>query len=148
MVVLLEFLILRDDLPSSETVLQSKSIPALPHLRVSLSPSAQKMAGKFAAVAFASALVHYVSASACVPSATLSAGTVYGAHCSQAPNALAFRGIPYAQRPVGHLRFEPPRPYSGSYSDGHLNATTNPPSCIQFGEAFKDAGPTSEDWWA
>ncbi|KAK0172171.1 hypothetical protein PV328_005520 [Microctonus aethiopoides] len=41
----------------------------------------------------------------------------------------AWYGIPYAQKPLGHLRFRHPRP--NERWDGILNATTLPNSCVQ-----------------
>jgi len=43
---------------------------------------------------------------------------------------LAFRGIPYAQPPVGPLRFKDPKP-SKKWT-GVLNATEEKPACMQF----------------
>ncbi|MCY4127956.1 MAG: carboxylesterase/lipase family protein [Gammaproteobacteria bacterium] len=58
---------------------------------------------------------------------------------------LHFRGVPYAQPPVGELRFEAPRKPEGS--TGILDATQFPNRCVQapagiFGQAI---GATSED---
>ncbi|VVC41617.1 Carboxylesterase type B, conserved site,Carboxylesterase, type B,Carboxylesterase type B [Cinara cedri] len=44
-------------------------------------------------------------------------------------NYFAFQGIPYAKPPVGNLRFKPPEPASSW--NGILNATVEPPACIQ-----------------
>ncbi|XP_066152185.1 acetylcholinesterase-like [Euwallacea fornicatus] len=41
----------------------------------------------------------------------------------------AWLGIPYAQKPVGNLRFRHPRPYEKW--EGVLNATNHPNSCVQ-----------------
>jgi acetylcholinesterase len=41
----------------------------------------------------------------------------------------AWLGIPYAQKPLGNLRFRHPRP--GDKWDGILNTTTQPNSCVQ-----------------
>ncbi|EFA85623.1 crystal protein [Heterostelium album PN500] len=43
----------------------------------------------------------------------------------------AFLGIPYAQPPIGNLRFKPPQ---SIYQWGTINATTMPPSCWQSGK--------------
>lgn len=74
-------------------------------------------------------------------------GTIHGSLCTHT-NSSTFQSIPYAQPPVGDLRFEPPQPYNSSYSNGSLNATVTAPSCIQFGEMFIENGPQSEDWFA
>lgn len=37
-------------------------------------------------------------------------------------NIFAFEGIPYAEAPVGQLRFEPPKPYSQKWTEPR-NAT-------------------------
>lgn len=41
----------------------------------------------------------------------------------------AWLGIPYAQKPVGNLRFRHPRPFEKW--EGVLNATKHPNSCVQ-----------------
>lgn len=71
----------------------------------------------------------------------------------------SFFSIPYAEPPVGALRWAPPRPWSatgcsdsgggGGGGDGKgvvINATVPAPACIQFGSEFAEAGPQSEDW--
>ncbi|KAF2093383.1 alpha/beta-hydrolase [Rhizodiscina lignyota] len=70
-------------------------------------------------------------------------GTIQGGKCPST-SASQFLAIPYAQPPIGDLRFQPPQPYNGSYN-GTLNATTATPSCIQFGKQFLESGPQSED---
>ncbi|PCG98453.1 Carboxylesterase, type B [Penicillium occitanis (nom. inval.)] len=92
----------------------------------------QNMLLAFSAIAFAS------------PSVTIDAGTLQGGQCENGKNANYYKGIPYAEAPLGQLRFEPPKAY-GKYPNGTLNATTPATSCIQFGKAFLPGGAYSED---
>jgi carboxylesterase type B len=64
----------------------------------------------------------------------------------------AFLGIPYAQPPVGPLRFQPPQPLEPkSNTDGVLNASQYGPVCYQFhyrtvaGYSLFPTTPESED---
>ena len=50
----------------------------------------------------------------------------------------AWLSIPYAKAPVGNLRFKRPEAY-GAWS-GVLNATQNPPQCMQKAFSFGPAG--------
>ena len=85
-----------------------------------------------------------ISDSINLPSVTLSAGVVQGAECSN--GAAAYLNIPFAQPPIGALRFTSPQAYNESYPSGTLDATTPGPACIQFGDsAFVESGPASED---
>ena len=77
--------------------------------------------------------------------ASLSAGTLEGGKCVNS-DAMAFQSIPFALPPTGSLRFAPPLAYNRTFPGGHLNATTAPPGCPQFGKQFVEAGPQSEDW--
>lgn len=70
-------------------------------------------------------------------------GTVQGAKCPLNDVNL-FLGIPYAQPPVGDLRFAPPQSYNQSFDN--RQATQQPPACSQFNVAFSERGPQSEDW--
>ncbi|KAH9233129.1 hypothetical protein K456DRAFT_1911134 [Colletotrichum gloeosporioides 23] len=56
-------------------------------------------------------------------------GTVLGTVNSSFPNVNQDLGIPYAQPPLGALRFLPPQPFPPSTSI--INATTMPPACPQ-----------------
>lgn len=56
-------------------------------------------------------------------------GLVTGFYNQSAPNVRQFLGIPYAQPPVGDLRFAPPLPAKQRSST--LNATAFGPSCMQ-----------------
>ncbi len=71
-------------------------------------------------------------------------GTIQGIKCNST-DVNSFLSIPYAEPPVGSLRFAATVPSPGSYS-GTLQATTAPPACIQFGSSENESGPQSEDW--
>lgn len=79
------------------------------------------------------------------PSVTVEAGTIKGGTCANGKNGIYFKGIPFAEPPVGHLRFEPPKPH-GKYHNGEFDASSPAPVCIQFGPTFAAQGPASEDW--
>jgi para-nitrobenzyl esterase len=71
---------------------------------------------------------------------TVHGGAVRGVAVS---GGYAFRGLPYAAPPTGHLRWRPPhRPASWS---GVRDATTYAPSCPQKPSLFQPPGPQSED---
>jgi len=57
-------------------------------------------------------------------------GTYTGAPSSQYPTVLEFRSIPFAQPPVGPLRWAPPQPLPPS--DRHTYATRLAPACPQY----------------
>ncbi|KAJ5995427.1 hypothetical protein N7481_002404 [Penicillium waksmanii] len=79
------------------------------------------------------------------PSVKIEAGTLQGAKCGDGKDAVYYKGIPFAEPPIGNLRFEPPKTYTKSYSNGILNATTNAPTCVQFGDDMVPSGKKSED---
>ncbi|KAF9890629.1 hypothetical protein FE257_005760 [Aspergillus nanangensis] len=78
------------------------------------------------------------------PSVTVDAGTLQGGQCANGQDAVYYKGIPYAEPPVGSLRFQPPQPYS-KFPDGTFDATTPATACIQFGDSFVAQGEKSED---
>ena len=86
------------------------------------------------------------TALASVPQVAISAGIVEGGRCTGTSDVVYYKSIPYAQPPIGDLRFAPPQPYSGKFPSGTLSATSSAPACIQFGTLFVEAGATSEDW--
>lgn len=71
-------------------------------------------------------------------------GNVQGAKCPGSASNY-FLSLPFANPPIGDLRFEPPQPYNGSYN-GTLNATTPSPNCYQFNSGPVLPGTESEDW--
>ncbi|CAK7206706.1 hypothetical protein SEUCBS139899_009511 [Sporothrix eucalyptigena] len=70
-------------------------------------------------------------------------GTLSGARCPST-DVNSFLSIPYANPPLGDLRFAPPQVYDEKY-DGVLNATTPAPACPQFSIAFNESTVESED---
>lgn len=79
------------------------------------------------------------------PSVTIDAGTLQGGRCDTS-EAVFYKSIPFAEPPVGDLRFEPPQKYNKTYPNGILNATVRAPSCVQFGSELVPAGAQQEDW--
>lgn len=61
------------------------------------------------------------------PSVTINNGTVIG---SSASGVDSFKGIPFAQPPVGSLRLKPPQSITSTY--GTIEATGTPTACPQF----------------
>lgn len=66
------------------------------------------------------------------PTATVKNGTVVGTH-SSAYNQDFFLGIPYAQPPLGVLRFTNPQSLNSSFA-GSLSATQYSPDCVGYGD--------------
>lgn len=79
------------------------------------------------------------------PTALTLSGLVRGGYCPDA-KTKHFQGIPYAEAPVGKLRFMPPQRYRGFFPMEGFDATKTPPNCIQFPSPFDADGPESEDW--
>ena len=67
-----------------------------------------------------------------VPIVEIGAGEISGFKTSsrEGRNIFAYQGIPFADPPIGDLRFKRPRPYSASW-EGVLEAVENPPKCTQ-----------------
>ena len=81
------------------------------------------------------------------PIVTVYKGVIQGFTC-ESGGTNSFLSIPYAQPPLGALRFAPPQPFNGSFN-GTLLATQPAPNCLQFGQfgsSFIEPGPQSENW--
>ena len=65
------------------------------------------------------------------PFANVKNGTYRGIHSNEY-NQDFFLGIPFAEPPVGDLRFRNPRPYSQSWK-GTRNASKYSPACVGYG---------------
>jgi para-nitrobenzyl esterase len=74
------------------------------------------------------------------PIVTIHGGAVRGLAVT---GGFAFRGLPYAAPPTGHLRWRPPR-HPASWS-GIRDATHYAPSCPQKPNLFEPPGPQSEN---
>lgn len=68
------------------------------------------------------------------PTVTVKNGTLQG-HRSTAWDQDFFLGIPFAEPPVGELRFRWPQPYASKF-DGVRDATEYGYSCYQYGSNF------------
>lgn len=78
------------------------------------------------------------------PWATVRNGTYAGTY-NPAYNTDYFLGIPFAQPPVGDLRFRVPQPLDTSWS-GTRNATEYGPECIGYGrDTWSQGNYVSED---
>lgn len=88
-------------------------------------------------------LLSLLSPVALAQKVTVANGTIQGGTCSSAAVNF-FHSIPFAQPPVGNLRFAAPQPYVQSYN-GTLNGTRPAPTCIQFNEEFAEPKPWTED---
>ncbi|HET7821746.1 MAG TPA: carboxylesterase family protein [Ornithinibacter sp.] len=83
-------------------------------------------------------------ASGAPPEASTPAGSVRG---SIEAGVAVFRGVPYAQPPVGALRLAAPRPAPGwSGVREALAFGPPPPQGGHFGMAARSPGPTDDDW--
>lgn len=49
-----------------------------------------------------------------------------------------FLGVPYAEKPLGALRFSPPKPLLSSWNGTVRDATKEPPKCLQLDETTGD----------
>jgi para-nitrobenzyl esterase len=75
------------------------------------------------------------------PELSLADGSLIGAATTK---GWRFLGVPFAQPPVGELRWQPPvqvEPWQGK-----KRATTYAKSCVQKQNAFSDFSKMSEDW--
>ena len=83
--------------------------------------------------------------SAALPFVTIRNGTLTGGQCASNPSAVFYKSVPYAQPPIGDLRFAPPQAYAQKYLGGTLDASVPAVNCIQFDAAGIEQGPQSED---
>ena len=67
----------------------------------------------------------------CTPTVTLQNGTYTGVHQATYGQDY-FLGIPFAQPPLGDLRFRVPQPLNSSW-EGSRNATAYYPECVGYG---------------
>ena len=83
-----------------------------------------------------------ISRAADGPSVQLKNGTVSGLH-SSTYNQDYFLGVPFAQPPVGELRFRNPQSLNASFGES-IQATSYAPECVGYG-GDQIGYPVSED---
>lgn len=89
------------------------------------------------------ALVDPITAKPCTPKAKVANGTYLGVH-NEAYDQDFFLGVPFAQPPVGPLRFKAPESLTEAF--GHRSATEYGWMCIGYGSDTSNLGnPISED---
>ena len=66
------------------------------------------------------------------PTVHTTSGTIKGTVSKDQPNVRQFLGVPFAQPPLGALRWEPPQELPKSAASGTVSATKLPPSCPQY----------------
>ncbi|KUI53421.1 Acetylcholinesterase-1 [Cytospora mali] len=76
------------------------------------------------------------------PVVSTAKGSIHGGTCPDT-EANYFLSIPFAEPPLGDLRFASPQPYSKTF--GNLDATSPAPSCIQFTREMSGGSIQSED---
>lgn len=67
----------------------------------------------------------------CAPAVNLQNGTYVGLHSATYGQDF-FLGVPFAQPPLGDLRFRPPQPLNSTW-EGTRNATAYYPECVGYG---------------
>ncbi|CAF1542867.1 unnamed protein product [Rotaria magnacalcarata] len=75
----------------------------------------------------------------------VSSQCIWALHLSPNDISEAYLSIPYAQPPVGPLRWTAPLMYNSSYPNGVLNASVFSPSCYQYGTISVETNLYSED---
>lgn len=90
-----------------------------------------KMHSLFSIVPFLGVALTAPTASNGTPTAAVQNGTISGMH-SNTYNQDMFLGIPYAQSPVGDLRFRNPQSLNTTLN-GTYEATSYSPSCVGYG---------------
>jgi para-nitrobenzyl esterase len=95
-----------------------------------LDPRAQRISGYFFAVLLAAAAVDGAASAQSIPAKAsvvrIESGQVRGL---EADGVVSFKGIPYAEPPVGKLRWRPPQP--AKHWGGVRDATKFGPECMQ-----------------
>ncbi|RKO84813.1 Carboxylesterase, partial [Blyttiomyces helicus] len=79
------------------------------------------------------------------PTVVTALGTIEGTVCPGFPTVAQYQGIPFAQPPIGPLRWKPPLPFVTKYPNGILNASAPGPECPQVQSPFSFPFPQSED---
>ncbi|GAB7351991.1 hypothetical protein MBLNU459_g2513t1 [Dothideomycetes sp. NU459] len=93
----------------------------------------------FAPLLFAGVLAAPLENRAAAPSVTIKNGTVVG---SSSNGIDSFKGVPFAQPPVGSLRLKPPQTVTATY--GTITATGTPTACPQFLEQVNTTNLASD----